>query len=213
MLAEGYKIKTEGINTLKNQAIYTDEYLIEGIKLRDNAVFEHIIKLNYRPVKHFVLLNNGSDEDASDIFQEALIVLYRKVKENNFKLTSSLNTFLYSIAKLLWLKELSKKSKNASLSEDLNYLADNSDNISELIDYNERINLYRQKYEELSDDCKKVLQMFLMKIPIAEITKIMGYSSEQHTRNRRYRCKESLIKRIRESKMYNELGHGYDKVN
>jgi RNA polymerase sigma factor (sigma-70 family) len=197
---------------LKVPEQYTDTDLINGIRLKENAVFEYIIKQNFRPIKNYVLLNSGNEADANDIFQEALIILYRKVKENNFKLTSSLNTFLYSIAKLIWLKELSKKSKSASITSEMDFLTE-SDDISELIDYNERLNLYRQKYDELSDDCKKVLQMFLMKVSIPEITKIMGYSSEQHTRNRRYRCKESLIKRIRESKMYNELGHGHNPVN
>ena len=209
----GYKNIGKGINALKSQLSYTDDQLVEGIKAKNSKFFEYIIKLNFRPIKQYVLFNKGTETDANDIFQEALIILYRKVQEPDFNLTSSLSTFLYSIAKLLWLKELSKKNKNASITDDLDYIVDDNDNISELIDRNERLRLYRQKYEELSDDCKKVLQMFLMKIPISEITKIMGYSSEQHTRNRRYRCKESLIKRIRETKTYNELGYEYNSVN
>ena len=209
----GYKNIGKGINTLKSQISYTDDQLVAGIKAKNSKFFEYIIKLNFRPIKQYVLLNKGTETDANDIFQEALIILYRKVQEPGFNLTSSLSTFLYSIAKLLWLKELSNKNKNASITDDLDYIVDDNDNISELIDRNERLRLYRQKYEELSDDCKKVLQMFLMKIPISEITKIMGYSSEQHTRNRRYRCKESLIKRIRETKTYNELGYEYNSVN
>lgn len=209
----GYKTFAEGINTLNNLESYTDVQLVAGIKTKNNAIFKYIIKLNFRPIKQYVLLNSGSSSDANDIFQEALIILYRKVKEDSFELTSSLSTFLYSIAKLLWLKELSKRTKNASITEELDYIVDDDESISEQIHRNERLKLYRQKYEELSDDCKKILQMFLMKITISEITKIMGYSSEQHTRNRRYRCKESLIKRIRDSKTYNELGYEYNKVN
>jgi RNA polymerase sigma factor (sigma-70 family) len=209
----GYKIGTEGINYSKIEENYSDDNLIHGIRQKDNAVFEYIIRQNFRPIKQYVLLNNGSEADASDIFQEALIIIYRKVKEPDFKLTSSLGTFLYSIAKLLWLKELSKKNRTVSITDEMESFIDTDANVAELITRNERINLYREKYDELSDDCKKVLQMFLMKIPISEITSIMGYSSEQHTRNRRYRCKESLIKRIRESKIYNELGYGYNPVN
>jgi RNA polymerase sigma factor (sigma-70 family) len=209
----GYKTFAEGINTLNNLESYTDVQLVAGIKTKNNAIFKYIIKLNFRAIKQYVLLNSGSSSDANDIFQEALIILYRKVKEDSFELTSSLSTFLYSIAKLLWLKELSKRTKNASITEELDYIVDDNESISEQIHRNERLKLYRQKYDELSDDCKKILQMFLMKITISEITKIMGYSSEQHTRNRRYRCKESLIKRIRDSKTYNELGYEYNKVN
>jgi hypothetical protein len=83
--------------------------------------------------------------------------------------------------------------------------------IIDLIELNERLQLYRNKFEELSDDCKKVLRMFLNNVPIREITLAMGYSSDQHTKNRRFRCKKSLIHRIVNSSTYKELG--YEKNN
>ncbi|MBN2485643.1 MAG: sigma-70 family RNA polymerase sigma factor [Bacteroidales bacterium] len=209
----GYIFNGGRINTLDKKAGYTDDDLVKGIRSKENAAFKYIIKHNLRPVKQYILLNNGSETDANDIFQESLIILYRKVNEPGFKLTSSLGTYQYSIAKLLWLKELSRRTRKHSAEFDFDGLEDEDETISELIDKNERLKLYRQKYEELSSDCKKVLKMFLMKIPLAEITKIMGYSSEQHTRNRRYRCKESLIKRIRESEEFKELGYENNSVN
>jgi len=198
---------------LKGQVLYTDEQLVAGVKSRNNYIVDYIIKNNYRPIRQYVLLNSGSEADAQDIFQEALIVLYRKVMEIDFKLTSSLSTFIYSIAKLIWLKQLNKRGKINVTPDEANTIVDMGNNISELIENNERLKLYREKFNDLSEDCKKVLLMFLMKIPIAEITKIMGYSSEQHTRNRRYRCKESLINRIRGTQTYKELGYENNTVN
>ena len=58
---------------------------------------------------------------------------------------------------------------------------------------------------------KKVLRYFIEGMSIAEITRKMGYKSEQHTKNRRYRCKLSLIKQIKstygleEEYEYNEI--------
>ncbi len=200
---------------MKVKRKYTDEELITGIKNKNDKIVSHVINDNINKIKQLVLLNNGSESDAQDVFQEALIVLYRKTHEKNFQLTCSLGTYLYSIARLLWLKELSKRSKGAfvNVDENIDFVIDNNAEIQETIQKNERLRLFREKYEELSDDCKKVLQMFLMEIPLKEITRIMGYSSEQHTRNRRYRCKEALIKKIVNSKTYIELGYGKHQVN
>jgi RNA polymerase sigma factor (sigma-70 family) len=198
---------------LKATKKYTDNELITGIKNRNNEIVSYVIKENIMKIKQLVRLNSGSESDAQDIFQEALIVLYRKVRNSNFQLTCSLGTYIYSIARLIWLKELNKRSKSTFISEDIDYIVDSDAEIQETIQKNERLKLFREKYEELSDDCRKVLQMFLMEVPLKEITKIMGYSSEQHTRNRRYRCKEALIKKIVNSKTYNELGYERYQVN
>jgi RNA polymerase sigma factor (sigma-70 family) len=198
---------------LKVKKNYTDNELIAGIKSKNNRIVSQVIKDNIKKINQLVLLNNGSESDAQDLFQETMIVLYRKIQEKDFNLTCSVGTYIYSIAKLLWLKELSKRSKGKLVDENVDFVIDNNAEIQETIQKNERLKLFREKYEELSDDCKKVLHMFLMEIPLKEITQIMGYSSEQHTRNRRYRCKEALIKKIINSKAYKELGYGKYKVN
>lgn len=192
---------------------YTEDELIAGIKKKDNEIIKFIIKDNFKKIRQFVQLNNGSESDAQDLFQESIIVVYRKVQSNNFKLTSTLGTYLYAVAKLLWLKELNKRGKGNLLNDNLEFLIDDKADIQEAINKNERLNLFREKYDELTEDCKKVLRMFLLEVPIKEITNIMGYSSEQHTRNRRYRCKESLIKRILESRKFKELGYGKHPVD
>ena len=44
-----------------------------------------------------MLNNNGNEDDAKDIFQESIIVLYEKVKAGKFELSSKLKTFIYSV--------------------------------------------------------------------------------------------------------------------
>lgn len=198
---------------MKVKRNYTDDELIAGIKSKNNQIVSQVIKDNIKKINQLVLLNNGSESDAQDLFQETMIILYRKIQEKDFNLTCSVGTYIYSIAKLLWLKELSKRSKGKLVDENVDFVIDNNAEIQETIQKNERLKLFREKYEELSDDCKKVLHMFLMEVPLKEITQIMGYSSEQHTRNRRYRCKEALIKKIINSKTYKELGYGKYQVN
>lgn len=192
---------------------YSIDDLLQGIANSDTSVLKYLYKENYKTIRHLVVSNNGHDEDARDVFQESMVVLFRKVREKDFKLTSSIGTFIYSIARLIWLKELNHKKKKVEfINLNKSYTGVDTE-VFDLINRNEKLKLYREKFEELSDDCKKVLRMFLNNIPIKEITGIMGYSSDQHTKNRRFRCKKTLVSIIKKSSKYKELRNEKDEDN
>src|SRR3978361_2309087 len=62
----------------------------------------------------FILNNNGSYDEAKDIFQEAMIILYQKAKSDSFVLTSQIKTYVYSICRRLWLKRLHQIGKTTN---------------------------------------------------------------------------------------------------
>jgi RNA polymerase sigma factor (sigma-70 family) len=191
---------------LKGFSKYSQQELSEGIVRNDEDVVRSIYQEHYHSIRQMIKNNNGSEEDAKDIFQDTLIVLYQKFRDNNFKLTSSLNTFLYSVARILWYRELRRRRELPTAFQFMEHSDDQE--IYRSIEREERLSLFRQKYEELSEDCKKILQLFLNNVPIKDITKLMGYSSDQHTKNRRLRCKMSLINKIKSSEYYKELHNG-----
>ncbi len=208
---EGYYLHNKRINKLNQNNKYPGKELLRGIINNDAGILDYVYKENFRAVRHLIITNSGTEEDASDIFQESLVVLFRKIRDKNFELTSSLNTFIYSIARLTWLKELENRNKRVEFVDTDDSFQDKELEVIDVIERNEKLRLYREKFEELSDNCKKVLRMFLNSIPIKEITKTMGYSSDQHTKNRRFRCKKSLISKIRKSSKYKELGNEKNK--
>ena len=82
----------------------SDEEIIAGIRKRDNRVLHYIYKNAFAPVKQLILHNAGSETDAEDIFQEALIVIFKKLRaEEDFEINAAFSTYIYSIARLLWL--------------------------------------------------------------------------------------------------------------
>ena len=93
---------------------YTEKELIDGIIAENDDVLLYIYKNSYRPVRHLITTNSGNEEDARDIFQDSLVILYKKLKSYNLKLHCSISTFIYSIARLLWLKELKIRGKEVS---------------------------------------------------------------------------------------------------
>ncbi len=178
---------------------YIEESLLEGIKLNDSDTLEYIYKKFYPSIRNFVILNSGTEDDAKDIFQESVIVIYRRVKtEKSFTISCSIKTYLYSISKNLWLKELeSRKIERENLKNTEEFESTDCE-IDEPVTttQEDRFKLYQSHYLCLSKDCQKVLRLFMEKVPLKEIAQIMGYASEKYAKKRKYQCKEILVKRI-----------------
>jgi RNA polymerase sigma factor (sigma-70 family) len=176
---------------------FSDKELLKGLISRDESVLKMLYHLYYQGIRRFVRSNSGNDEDARDLFQDAILVLFQKARSGDFNLTCSPGTYLYSVCRFLWLKELGKRSRFTNKIAELEEFIDPDSDINEISEKNERILIFRKCFEKLGKDCKKVLELFLKGKSIAEITRIMEYGSEQYTRNRRYRCKSALINNIR----------------
>ncbi len=89
----------------------TEQQLLEGLALNDRKAIETIYKRHYNMVQALILNNSGYPDDARDIFQEAMIVLYEKVRSGSFELNCQLKTYLYSVCRRLWLKRLGQLQK------------------------------------------------------------------------------------------------------
>src|SRR5687767_7786745 len=83
-----------------------DDQLLLQLKNGDSTSFKQLYKTYFPSVALYVKQNMGNTADAEDLFQEAILVLVQKVRQPEFALTSSLKTYLYAIAKNLWLKRL-----------------------------------------------------------------------------------------------------------
>jgi RNA polymerase sigma factor (sigma-70 family) len=192
---------------------FTDSELLSGLISRDERILKEYYVSYFQSVRRFIVSNNGNDEDARDLFQDVLLVLFQKARDKHFKLSCALGTYLFSVARFLWLKELGKRKWVSYKAIDYEEFIDADSDIVLVSEKNERLLLYRKCFEKLSSGCRKVLTLFIEGFSIAEITVMMGYKSEQHTKNRRYRCKLSLINSIRAEYDYNTVSYGYDTNN
>ena len=85
-----------------------EQLLLNGLAHNDSKATETIYKDNFNMVLAFILNNNGSYEEAKDIFQEAMITLYEKAKSDSFVLTCQIKTYVYSVCRRLWLNVYSR---------------------------------------------------------------------------------------------------------
>ncbi len=183
----------------------TPEEIFNGIRREDRRILLKIYKTYYPSVRHFVRSHNGSEDDAQDVFQDAMVIIYLKVKKANPVLTCTFGVYLFSINKYLWYKELRRLHVRSYQILDLDEFTDYEDNFMNEFIKMEKRKLVLDHFYEMGEDCQKILTLFLQNTPVDRITMIMGYSSDQYTRNRRTRCKELLVARVWNSPRYKEL--------
>ena len=178
---------------------YSSIELVKGIRKRDNAVLSYIYQNYFQSVLHFVQNNSGTAQDAKDVFQEAMIVVFENIRaDKDFKLTSNLQTYIYSVARIIWIKHLNKVKENLiKLNE--SHLFIEFEEPEPFKEHDFKYALYQKVFLELPEDCQRILTMSNEGLSHKEIANRMGFKSEGYITKRKHFCKEYLIKLIREN--------------
>ena len=179
--------------------------IIDGIKKRDNKVLAQIYKDIFPVVRYYVQNHGGSQEDAKDVFQESIIVAFKQITENKLEIRTGFEAYLYGIARLIWLKllrsrEIHERNVNVIKEESAPY-----ESLEHIVEDDLEMRLFRKHFKKLGPECQKVLQMTAEKIPYDKIALELGYKSEKIVRNKKYKCKEYLIKMIKSDPEYQQL--------
>jgi RNA polymerase sigma factor (sigma-70 family) len=201
---QGNLLRESGTNRGNVQELTVDG-ILAGIKERDTKILDLIYTEFYPQLKGFILRNQGTEEDAQDVYQDAVLVIYQKLQQANLAMNCSFNTYLYSVGRLLWLKQLERRRLLSYVANEVFEDLDLDGDLLLIDRANERYKLYQDHFNQLSYNCQKILEMFLAKIPVKDITRILGYKSDQYTKKRKHQCKEKLIKNIKNDSRFNEL--------
>jgi RNA polymerase sigma factor (sigma-70 family) len=146
-------------------------------------------------VQAFILNNNGSYDDAKDIFQEAMITLYEKAKSESFVLTCQIKTYVYSVCRRLWLKRLQQLGRYVITSEELEETVP----VEEDLDIHEKRNaefaIMERAMGSLGEPCKSLLDAYyIRKKGMTEIAAEFGYTNADNAKNQKYKCLMRLKK-------------------
>ncbi|MEN8123417.1 MAG: sigma-70 family RNA polymerase sigma factor [Bacteroidota bacterium] len=185
-----------------------DEILIEGIKKQNEKVIAEIYNLFFPSVRQFIYRNNGSLDDARDIFNDAIVVVLLKARENTLDLKCSFKTYIYAICRNLWLKKIKSEKVDMISYEEIEDTIYSAELIEEELYNISRAHLLYQKHlVRMSSACQKLLESFLDGKSFREITEEMNFENESYARKRKYRCVKLLIKRIKSDPDYNTIYH------
>jgi RNA polymerase sigma factor (sigma-70 family) len=169
--------------------------LLQRLAQNDRQAAETIYRQHYNMVQSLVTNNNGSFDDARDIFQEAIIVLYQKAKSGSFELNCQLKTYLYSVCRRLWLKRLQQQQQYLP---DMNGLADTvpvEEEIEAHSQRNAQFTMMEKAMLHLGEPCRSLLEAFyLQKKNMTEIASHFGYTNADNAKNQKYKCLMRLRK-------------------
>jgi RNA polymerase sigma factor (sigma-70 family) len=178
--------------------VFTDTEYIEGLRHGNDAVIRSVYKKFYPTIARMVLNNSGTEQEAKDVFQETVLVLYHHAQQERFILSCALQTYMYSVARRLWLKQLNKKHGLYKLDERFQEDEDIADMQNDVEAYEKReLNLERMKESigQLGEPCKTLLEDFYTRhLSMDEIAEKFGYTNADNAKNQKYKCLQRLKK-------------------
>ena len=167
-----------------------DQEVIEKIQKGDERALDYLYTKNYKMMVNLILKNSGTETEAKDVFQDALVVFWQKIIRGELVLTSKISTYLYSVCWNLWRKELDRKKRLS------NEEKDGSEKMEH--DRQEQIRIIRECVDSLGETCRKVLAYYYFDgFAMKEIAEKMGFANSDTAKTKKYKCKKELDKLVK----------------
>lgn len=167
-----------------------DQEILDRIKKGDESALDFLYKKNYKMMVNMIIKNNGTEEEAKDVYQEALLAFWQKAASGKLEMTSKISTYIYSICQNLWRKELDRKSRLRNEEKD--------GAVTDGHDEQERVRIINQCINELGETCKKILFYFYYDdYSMDEIAEKLGFANADTAKTKKYKCKKELDKLIK----------------
>ncbi len=181
----------------------TTEILFD-LKGENNQAFGALYKNYFATVNRFITNNSGTSQDAEDVFQDTMIALVAKLRQDDFVLKASVKTYIVAIAKNLWFKKLRTANREIAFTDihDNKFYEEITLAIEEEKSYWDKLQNYIDK---ITDHCRGlILDMFFKNKPIEQIQKDYGYSSIHNAQNQKHKCVEQ-IRKVKEREAKKEI--------
>jgi RNA polymerase sigma factor (sigma-70 family) len=182
------------VNLLTVRPIFSDQELVRELQQGDKKAMEYLYGQYWPMIAHFVWLNHGQQEEAEDLFQEGIIILYEKLLNKDFILQYSLKSYLYGICRNHWLKGLRAK-KIFTIRDSAEFL----ENIPEIREEEDAVLPDDEELElvmvQLKEPCHSLLiGFYYQRKSLEQLAKVLHYASPNVAKQMKFRCLERLRK-------------------
>lgn len=175
-----------------------DREVLERIGKGDERALDYLYKKYYRMMTNVVIKNNGTEEEAKDVYQEALLAFWQKAASGKLVLTSKISTFLYSICLNQWRKELDRKSRLSNEEVDSEEYQTHENE--------ERYKIVMQCIGDLGETCKKILTYYYFDgLSMTDIAEKLNFANTDTAKTKKYKCKKKLDSLIKERYSINDF--------
>lgn len=173
----------------------TFQKIVESFQTHDSKLLTKLYKSEFPKLRRFVLANNGNEDQAKDIFQEAFVITWGNIKKGTFAPTnnSEVSGYLFRVAKNKWIDFVRSAGFKKNVAFEIHH--DRTEENGE--DKEQAFLLVEKGLNALADKCRDILRSFyFQKKNMAQIADTFGWT-EQTARNNKYRCIQQLRSEIK----------------
>ena len=173
----------------------SDAKILDLIRKGDDKGLVMLYEANRKPIRALVTRNNGTEDDANDLLQEAVIVLWERIRTGRFEYKAQLSTFIYATVKNLWLRRLARTRREAPADiEALSGRIEEASTLDVLVE-SEEAQAVSKALTQLGDPCKTLLILYYWEQRTMEqIAATLHFANADTAKSKKYQCKKALQK-------------------
>lgn len=173
----------------------SEDRIISGIRQKDELALAALYKAHYAMIVRLVCTNSGTEQEARDIYQEAVIVLYEKIQSVDFQLTCTIKTYVYAVCRRLWLKRLSEKKRYLAWNGAAETFEGIEEEMQEIEEQEQSFQRMRTSLLGLGEPCRTIIEDFYIHdLTMEAIRDKFGYTNADNAKNQKYKCLQRLKK-------------------
>ena len=171
----------------------TDARILDLIRKGDEEALVMLYESNRKPIVAYVSRNSGTSDDAEDLLQESLVILWERVRTGKFEYKAQLSTFIYATMKNLWSQRLRGMKRLSSGEIDPNDHEDFSPSALDVLIESEHAAMVRDALDRIGGQCRKLLLLFYWEeMSMDEIASRLGFANAETAKAKKYQCKKAL---------------------
>lgn len=186
----------------KAKQVHPDQKYINALVNGESSIIQEIFRLYYQQIEAYVLRNKGTPDDAKDLFNESLKIIYLQGREN-LVLNSSFIGYLRTICQRRWINELKRRNRFSPDIEKQQELASEEDVGKNLVEH-EKTLLFRRHFNQLPDRCRQILELSFEGLNYREVSEKLDLNYS-FVRRRVGECIKNLTAAVKADPVFKEL--------
>ena len=186
-----------------NKKQHQDQRYIEGIARGDEKTLLEIYR-NFRPrIEKLIRQNKGTIEDARDIFNTGLKIIFLQTQKKNLEIEVSFYSYLRTICYRRWLNQLNQQNK---FTTDIESLPESASDQSVLKDItqSEKILFCRRQFSRLPERCREILGLKFGGLTYKDVAEKLDLN-ESYTRRKGSQCAGELVALAKNDPEFNDF--------
>jgi RNA polymerase sigma factor (sigma-70 family) len=154
---------------------------------------QRLYRSSEKLVHAYIAKNNGTSDDAEDMLQEAVVIVWERIRAGRYEHKAQLSTFVYSTVRNMWMRKLARARRQSRVDDIGDTLpSDDLSPLEELI-HSEKASRLAEALKQLGEQCRELLLLFYWEeLSMEEIADRLGFANADTVKSKKYQCKKTL---------------------